>query len=218
MLDEEKNLSQDSDDSDVKREEEKWSSRHENYFASVVDECALHARLNNSAGYYYYNRFLLFGLLATIVPAICSIIVGNFGFKACEAGRAGYDWVSVTCLIVVAIISGINSFFNFGQKAERHFSCEILFEMVKNELSVEMAKKRRFRLAADVLLVKITMALEKVRSNEQVIPTAVLWAHRLDREKLAAARAQVVTSGEPVRLHRGTPVTLGRHLIPMPRT
>jgi hypothetical protein len=171
----------DSSSEDTKREEEQWTDRHDRYFQKLLVECALHTRLNCDSGYFFQSLFLVWGFLATTAPAILAILVGHFETDV---------WLAISSLIVSCVLNAIVGFFNFGQRAEKHFATQLLYEMLERELNVEMAKKRRFRLAVDVLMVKAMMRLGSIRQSESVIPVHVLRRHNIgSREELVASRA-----------------------------
>lgn len=171
-----------SDDLDLQREEEKWSGRHELYFKSVIKECELHAKLNSQSAYFFYTLYVSWGLLATVVPVVCSIIVGEFGLDRCK--NLGYDWVAVFCLLLTAVLNTVNGFFNFGQRYGQYQSTELMYDMLRSTISIELTKKRRFRLAPDVLLIRSVMTLEKIRQAEQIIPPHILARNKVTAESL----------------------------------
>lgn len=185
----------DSSSDDTKREEEQWTERHDRFFHKLQEECALHTRLNCDAGYLFQSLFLVWGFLATVVPGVLAILVGQFEEDV---------WLAIGALIASCVLNAIMGFFNFGQRSERHFATQLMYESLEKEISIEMVKKRRFRLAVDVLMVKTMMRLSLIRQTEAVIPLPVLRRHHISsRSELLETRA-VCAPARPVVVHHST--------------
>ena len=180
----------DSSSDDTKREEEQWTERHDRFFHKLREECALHTRLNCDAGYLFHSLFLVWGFLATVVPGILAILVGQFEEDV---------WLAIGALIASCVLNAIMGFFNFGQRSEKHFATQLLYESLEKEIGIEMVKKRRFRLAVDVLMVKAMMRLGLIRQTEAVIPVPVLRRHNIASRKELVEKTAFCTPAAVVR-------------------
>ena len=134
--------SESSDNS--KREELLWESREEELINKWKADCHDKSKCHNVKGKKFKKLHALFSVPAMLVP----IMTGSF--------QPYMNGLTMTSLMFLSgILSGVTTFFSFAKKQEQHLLYENLYGKLANEISSEMIKPRRNRIAADVYIQKI---------------------------------------------------------------
>ena len=60
--------------------------------------------------------------------------------------------INSSSMVVVSILTGINTFFNYQKKESRHFEYSAKFFKLSTDIEKELAKRKKDRVAADVFL------------------------------------------------------------------
>lgn len=149
---------------DVHRIEEPWSSEGERLIYMWLREIHTHQIKHEKAGYYYKKRRVIWGLPSILLPSIMApvtSVLSTWKFVS---------YLNMSAFVFVAIFSGVDSFFSFGLRRERHFNQATRYAQLHSEIFVEMVKKRRFRVQADVFFTRIQMKYNMLNANSPVLP------------------------------------------------
>ena len=143
------NILEDQDDSktsDVLREEEKWSSKNENFFIEIKNDCLERSDIHNTISHKNKKYYMLSSLPATIIP----LALVNIDIFAPQRE------VQTIGLTLVSVINGINTLYNFSKKCEVHNAFAGKYADLASEVDKILIRKKEFRQPFDVLLEKIS--------------------------------------------------------------
>lgn len=78
----------------------------------------------------------------------------------------GVDPFIITCLmLIVGILVGINTFFNFGKQRQSHFEFAGKYAELSLEIGVELCKPKKNRIACDVFLERMSSKFNQLNNN-----------------------------------------------------
>ena len=138
--------SPDSSLDDENRRELLWETREETLLLSVQQKCEHAATKHERSGYRKKRLYALFGIPSTILPLITATLT-----------QMGEDtFVSTILMMVCGILTGVNTFFNFGRQRQCQFEFAGKYQELAMEIGVELCKPKKNRLACDVFLDRIT--------------------------------------------------------------
>jgi len=139
---------------DTGRTELPWEDREEaqikKWQAEALDRQQQHARKSKYFKHLHYG----FGITAITLPF---------------AGTLATTWhqhhskeIATVILATTTLCAGVNTFFNFGQKSERHADYENRYAEFSTTIDKELAKPRQFRIACDVCMEFVTATLARL--------------------------------------------------------
>jgi len=99
-----------------KRLEEPWTHKGEELILAWSKQIKYSQILHDKSGYYYKNMRKRWGLPAIIIPAVMAPISSVFSHTT------WIKYVNMGAFVIVAILGGVDSFFSFAAKKERHFN------------------------------------------------------------------------------------------------
>lgn len=162
---EEKNIQNLSETSeDTGRYEEPWTNKGENLIREWNEKIKDSKKLHDAAGYYYKKQRKQWGLPAIVLPAVMAPFTGVF---------AEYNWikyVNVMSFMLVAFFSGIDSFYNFATRKERHFNHSARYAELSTAIESELLKNKRFRVQSDVFTTQVRMRFDMLNTIAPIIP------------------------------------------------
>ena len=130
--------------SDKIRDELPWEDREEKQIKEWQEEALerkeKHARKSSQFKKLHYA----FGMAAVALPftgTLATMILDNYSKE-----------VSSVILAATTLCSGINTFFNFSRKCERHSDYENRYAEFSNTIDKELIKPKKFRMPCDVFL------------------------------------------------------------------
>ena len=173
--------------------EEPWNDNIEKYFYNLREECVLHSQLNNDAGYHFKRKKNNWGLPSVLIPVIMapiSLMVGWSTNNTCSNITAS-DYINSIGYLAAGIVSGVYSYFNFGERTAKHFSVALLYDMIISEINMEMTKGVKFRVQADVFMVRITMLIASATNEEPTIPSFILAKYTENNEQITRDRLKI---------------------------
>lgn len=132
--------------SDILREEEKWSSKNEDFFLQIKNDCLSRSDIHNSISHKNKKYYMLSSLPAAIIPL--TLVNIDIFTPQRELQTIG--------LTLVSIINGINTLYNFSKKSEVHNSFAGKYADLASEVDKILIRKKKFRQPFDVLLEKIS--------------------------------------------------------------
>ncbi|AII17009.1 hypothetical protein JO84_gp252 [Aureococcus anophagefferens virus] len=159
-----------SDDrsADMSREEEPWTQNIEKLISTWNHHIAEKIELHNNAGYFYKRQKQIYGLPPILLSVCMAPVSGTF---------YDYSWikyVNMVSFVTVAFFSGIDNFFNFGSRKEKHFNHSARYSELKTYIESQLFKKKQFRVEADVFLTEVRMKYDNLTITEPTIPKKFL--------------------------------------------
>lgn len=71
--------------------------------------------------------------------------------------------------MVIGILSGINTFFNYGKKENLHNQYQGLYDELACFIQHELVKPKKYRIACDVFLEKINNKMSNLNNHAPII-------------------------------------------------
>ena len=162
---------------DGNRAEEPWTHKGEALIMEWNADIKRSKDLHDDAGYYYKRMRKNWGLPAIILPAAMAPISSVF---------ADTDWIkylNMTSFVLVAIMGGIDSFFSFATRKERHFNHSARYGELSTSIEAELFKNKRFRVQTDVFCTQTRMRYDMLNTTAPVIPKFIIEAQLKKEEK-----------------------------------
>ena len=156
--------------------EEPWNDVIEDYLHKAKLSCQQHALLNNDAGYYYKRNKVRWGLPVVLIPVIMSpvsLMIG-WAYKDSESVITPADYVNSIGYLISGLVSGVYTFFDYGQIVNDHFNVSLLFDNIIADIELELTKGREYRVQADLYLTRISHKIAEALRLEPAIPDSVL--------------------------------------------
>ena len=157
-----------SSSSDTKREEEPWTHKGEELIKQWAEDIKKCKELHDTSGYYYKRMRKNWGLPAIILPTVMAPISSVF------ADTTWIKYVNMCSFITVAIMSGIDSFFSFSTRKERHFNHAARYCELATTIEGELFKKKKYRIQSDVFCTEIRMRYDMLNTTAPVIPLHII--------------------------------------------
>lgn len=153
---------EDSENSkDIDREEMKWTDKQEAYFEKILSECLSNQKKHDIKAHQFKKKYIYMSIPAIILPllfaSINEFLVDN------------YNYINTSAMMVSGVLSGINSFFNFGKKFEKHNQYAGLYDNLAGEIEVMLAKNKKFRIPCDVAMEKIKNQYTNLNSSAPML-------------------------------------------------
>lgn len=139
------NRSDSSEDDD--RIEMKWSSKQEEYIEQLRTTCEEKSKLYDVASHKCKKKYNFYSLPTIIIPLVLSVVNPYVEQK--------YEIVNSVGMAMVSILTGLNTFYNYGKKCERYNEYSSKYSDIVEDIHLEMNKPKRFRVACDLFLERI---------------------------------------------------------------
>tara|TARA_B100000073_G_C23740895_1_gene573652 strand:- start:2205 stop:2756 length:552 start_codon:yes stop_codon:yes gene_type:complete len=150
--------------SDNNRIEEPWTRKGEELILEWCKDIEIQKELHDEAGYYYKRMRKRWGLPAIILPAIMAPISAVF------SDTNWIKYVNMGAFIIVAIFGGIDSFFSFATRKERHFNHAARYGELQTAIEAELFKNKRFRIQTDVFCTQTRMTYDMLNTTAPCLP------------------------------------------------
>lgn len=135
----------------------------------ISQMCDVKKKQHEQAGYYFKNRNTLWGLPAVLIPTIMAPI----SVLIDENTDVGI-YINAGAFLLTGIITGVMSFFKYGEKMTNHFNFSSKYADVISDINLELMKSRQFRVQLDVFSTRIHMITDSLSNSEPVIPSKIL--------------------------------------------
>jgi hypothetical protein len=163
------NLSQQiTTSSDDDRLEEPWTHKGEELIHMWAKEIKKSKDMHDQSGYYYKTMRKNWGLPAIILPACMAPVSSVF------ADTTWIKYLNMASFIVVAIMGGIDSFFSFATRKERHFNHASRYGELLTAIEGELFKSKKFRIQSDVFCSETRMKYDTLNTTAPIIPSFIL--------------------------------------------
>jgi hypothetical protein len=152
---------------DKTRSEEPWSEAGEKLMNHWLREVYTLQYRHGRAGYFYKKMRKIWGLPCVIIPSVMTPITNVY------ADYKHIQYINMLAFVTVAIFTGVDSFFSFALRRERHFNHSTRYSELHSEIQVEMIKERRYRVQSDVFFTRIQMKYDMLNTNAPIIPNHI---------------------------------------------
>lgn len=153
--------------SDKTRSEEPWSETGEALMNQWLKEVYTLQFRHEKAGYFYKKMRKIWGLPCVIIPSVMTPITNVY------ADYKHIQYINMIAFVTVAIFTGVDSFFSFALRRERHFTHSTRYSELHSEIQVEIIKERRYRIQSDVFFTRIQMKYDMLNMNAPIIPNHI---------------------------------------------
>jgi len=150
---------------DPARKELLWESREENLLKKWCQEMKQQSKQHRAAGQRFKTLYAGFGFPAVMLPASLSALGGVL---------EDHSLVNTLLLVLASVLSGISTFWNFGQKYQKHFEYENRYNTLSLEVEMELCKPKSLRTACDVYTQKILSDFAKLNESSPDIKTPII--------------------------------------------
>jgi len=140
---------------DVSREEMPWETRTEILLRKWIELCESRANQHDAKGKLNKNKFRFLGVLTILLPTVFGGITQVFPLPTLVA--MGF--------ISSGVLSGVSALFNFGGNYIEHMVFAAKYVDLARNVTTELIKRRRLRLACDVFLKSTEMALNALTTQ-----------------------------------------------------
>lgn len=128
---------------DKGRKELLWEPPEEELIMKWRNEMVNESKKHISKGKYYKRFYILIGIPIIILPLVGSSFSELF---------KQYPYAEGSIMLLVGILSGIMTFFNFGKRYTLHYTYEHKYKELVYEIDLELHKPRKHRLDCDVFM------------------------------------------------------------------
>lgn len=144
--------------SDVSREEEKWTTKHEAMLFSLVEDCNIQAYSHRRMHAYLKT---MHGILATA----CILLQTSAGVCSLASDTRVSNTIALTMTGLSFIVSGAFSLANIGSLAQRHTRACSRYETLRHSIAYTLCRKRRYREACDIRMHKFMESYNSFSKN-----------------------------------------------------
>ena len=144
-----------SSEDDPERREMLWRSRAEDLVNRIRDEAKAQSVRHEKSAWKARRLYQLFGLPTVIIPLAGSV-----------AAQFLPEAAVTTMMLASGVCAGVNTFLNYGQKAQAHFEYTARWAELGSSIDFEMAKGRADRVQADVFLERLRNRTAALRAAE----------------------------------------------------
>jgi hypothetical protein len=142
---------------DALREELPWEEREEKLINEIIADCEAAEVVHEAKSKRCKMFYVLFGLPAIILPMVAALLSEYLSTE---------NKMSVSVVLVFAsMLSAIQQFFNFGKKAQTHSEFSGRFSELALSTRVEIVKPKRFRVACDVFLERVSRNMIQLKNS-----------------------------------------------------
>lgn len=141
---------------DENRTELLWGSKQEDLLNEWCKKCIITSKSHDIKSKMFKKCHILFSIPSIIIPISISGLTEQLQI---------YPEVQSLAMIGVGIISGVNSFFDFSKKEERHSQYTNLYTELYNEIRSELSKPKKHRVACDMYLERVKNRLNFLRQS-----------------------------------------------------
>jgi hypothetical protein len=133
---------------DPNREEMPWDSKREEYIWKIHKDCVQKSAAFDAASRSAKKKYTRYALPGVVVPIVMSVVSPHLPTE--------YNYVDGIALAGIAVLNGLNTFFNFGKKFSNYNEFSGKYADLASRIDVEMSKSKKYRVALDVFLERIT--------------------------------------------------------------
>ena len=138
------------------RIEENWSDATESLAKEWLESATKASDGHNKSGKSNKFKNAITGLPSILIPAIFAPV------SIAVDGNENAQYISMVGFIASGIFSGVNTFFAYDRKYQKHMDFSAKYADVVSDIRYELSKSRKFRTQPDQFLMKIQMKLDNL--------------------------------------------------------
>ena len=142
------------------RIDENWTKKTEKLAIEWKDLAHKACEGHRKAGFSNKFKHNVTGVPVIVLSAIFAPLTATLG--SCESYT---KYISMVGFILTGILSGINGFYGFVQKHQRHMDYSGRYGEIVTDVQYELAKGRQFRTPPDQFLMKIQVKMDHLNSE-----------------------------------------------------
>lgn len=142
------------------RIDENWTDQTESLAMEWKETAQKASVAHNKAGLSNKFKHAVTGLPVVIIPTIFAPLTAALG-----SSTPGIEYVSMAGFIATGIMGGVNGFFGYNQKHQRHMDFSARYGDVVSDIQYELAKGRQFRTQPDQFLMRMQMKMDNLSSQ-----------------------------------------------------
>lgn len=156
------------------RTEGPWSNDIEGLMNDWKNMCKLKSDLHSKAGYIYKRKHTHWGLPSMLIPISMAPISVMIGYNSCSSDLNWQTIFNSAAFLISGIFSGVSSFFKFETKKEQFFNFSARYCDIITDIEAELIKDQKYRVPADVFIIRIKMLVDNLSITEPDIPSYLL--------------------------------------------
>jgi len=137
-----------SSSKDGPRTEMPWDSKREDFVWKIHKDCLEKSAAFDAASRSAKKKYTRYALPGVVVPIVMSVVSPHLPTE--------YNYVDGIALAGIAVLNGLNTFFNFGKKFSNYNEFGSKYSDLAGYIDVEMSKSKMYRIALDVFLERVT--------------------------------------------------------------
>ena len=150
------------------KKEEEWNDANEQFVHSLSLACSTKSDQHQQAGYSFKTKNNNWGLPMVLIPVIMSPM------SLVIQSDIASTYVNAAAFLATGIVSGVYSFFKYGEKTADHFNYSGRYADIVSDIELELKRGREFRVSLDVFLTKIHMRMDNLAITEPVLPKNII--------------------------------------------
>lgn len=139
---------------DCERVELLWEDREEKQIRIWRDQAVVRSQSHAKKASHFKHMHYSFGMTSIALPFAGTIVSTVF--------LTGSKQIAPILLATTTLVQGMNTMFNFGQKAERHSDYSNRYSELETVIDKELVKPRSMRIACDVFMEHVTATLGRL--------------------------------------------------------
>ena len=144
-----------SESSDVSREEMKWNSKNSDLLLQWSLQCAQTSKAHGKRAQRFKKLYTWFGLPSVLIPITIGIL---------QPYVHEYELVISLLMVLSGSFSGISTFFDFSRKRSKHLDSENNYNELFLKIESILAIPKRNRNAADVTITEMLFRLNSLNA------------------------------------------------------
>ena len=158
------------------RVEEPWTHKGENLILEWNKDIKKSKELHDESEDIIIKRMRKKWGLPAILPAAMAPVSSVF------SDTHWIKYLNMAAFVTVAIMGGIDSFFSFATRKERHFNHAARYGELSTTIEAELFKKKRFRIQSDVFCTEMRMRYDMLNTTAPVIPQFIIKTYEAKRK------------------------------------
>ena len=134
-----------SSSSDISRDEEKWTAKHEEFLEKIKEKCLNSKIAHRCAGSKTKKMYQILTAPGLILPLTAAFL---------ESYIDSPQWVSAALILVSTGTSAVNAFLNFGKKSQQHLEFEGRYDDLFESIELTLSRRKKSREQCDVCMTK----------------------------------------------------------------
>ena len=150
------NTPENSESSDVSRDEMKWYSKNSDLLLNWSLQCEKASKAHGKKANKFKRLYTWFGLPSVLIPLTIGIL---------QPYVKEYDLVTSLLMVLSGSFSAVTTFFDFSRKRSKHLEAESKYGELFLKIQSILAVPKKNRNAADVTITECLMTLNSLNAQ-----------------------------------------------------